>query len=202
MKCITLLVLIVGILINRPLAHAARIEKAMGVGLTFFSGNESSYVSPDLSPHVSFSANILKKRINFVNHFEFGYMSSGKNFGGSLGTYSGYFGIYELATRFNLAKESIQPYLEIGPTIGMFAVTASGATGTQSKNQTSFKYGYTVGTGFDWLESAQRGESNGWGIGFNYFYYFKSPSNFEFPAAKLAVQGVKFEFRYIFQPAK
>ena len=183
-------------------AQAARIEKAIGTGLTFFSGNENSFVSPDLSPQVSFAANILYKRINIVNHFEFGAMTGGKNFAGSLGSYTGFFGNYVLAMRVNLAKESVQPYFELGPTLGMFAITATGASGSQSKNQTSMKYGYTIGTGFDWLKAARRGESSGWGMGFNYFYYFKSVGSFEFPAAKLAVQGVKFELRFLLAPSK
>lgn len=185
-----------------PQAYAARVEKAVGLGLTFFSGNESTHLSPDLSPHVSFSANILQKRINWVNHFEFGFMTGGKNFGGTMGTYTGYFGTYSLGMRVNLAKESMQPYFELGPTVGMFAATVSSPPGTESKNQTAFKYGYMLGVGFDWLKTARRGEGTGWGMGFNYFSYFKSPSVFEFSGAALAIQGVKFEFRYLLQPSK
>lgn len=178
--------------------HAARVEKSAGLGMAYFSGNESSYLAPELAPTVSFAANMLYRRLNIVNHFEFAYFMGGKNFGGSHGTYSGFAGNYHLGFKLNLAKENVQPYLQVGPALGMFIASLASGGNNVSKNQTSMKYGYSIGTGFDWLASGARGDGNGWGMGFSYFSYFPSPALFEFPNAKVGAQGIKIEFRRLF----
>lgn len=178
--------------------HAARVEKSAGLGLAYFSGNESSYLAPELAPTLSFAANFLYRRLNIVNHFELGFFMAGKDFGGSHGTYSGFVGNYHLGFKLNLAKEHVQPYLQIGPALGMFIATLASGGNDVSKNQTSMKYGYVIGTGFDWLRSGSRGDGNGWGVGFSYFSYFPSPAIFEFPNATLGAQGIKIEFRRLF----
>lgn len=179
-------------------ARAGRLEKAIGAGISYYSGDQSKALSPPLSGQASFSANIIYRKFNIVNHFEFGLLSGGTNFGGSLGAYSGFVGSYELGVRLNLASESIQPYIEMGPAIGLFALslgTTSSTTSNISQNQTALKYGYVLGTGFDWVRGGARGEGNGWGLGFSYFSFMKSPSMFEFPDAKLVAYGIKLEVR-------
>lgn len=180
-------------------AHAtSRVEKTFGLGVDLYSGAEASYVSPELAPALHLGANLIFKGINLTNHFELSYLSGGQNFGGKHGAYGGVVGTYDFGFRFNLAKDELQPFIQAGPSIGLFGVMLSAGSSTVSKNQTAFKYGYSIGTGFDWIRSGMRGEGNGWGLGVSYFSFMKSPSVFEFPNASLGAHGVKIEFRRVF----
>lgn len=174
-------------------------EKAVGIDLSFYSGTDSTNITAPYSLGFTFSSNsINSSRLNLVNRFGFHAIVGGKNFLGSYGNYSGFLGNYEFGLRFNLSKEGVLPYIELGPLIGMYIIRLSGAGSSVSTNQTSFKYGYTIGTGFDWIPAGGRGSGHGWGFGINYFTYLQSLSMFEFSAGPLSAKGIVVEFRRVF----
>jgi hypothetical protein len=183
--------------------HAAKFEKALGLGSYYYTGTEAKNLAPDFGPFISFSGTLLNtKFLNLVNHFDFSTLVGGTNFAGDYGSYFGFSGIYQFAFRFNLAKGNILPILEVGPLLGMYTITLSSPPSGSSRNQTAFKYGFTVGTGFDWLNEEKRGGSGGWGMAFHYFKFFTSPGFFDFSAKKLSANGIRFELRLILSSGK
>src|SRR5690348_9467455 len=80
----------------------AKLEKALGLGFSFYSGSENKGLTPNVAPHLSFSANLITtKTINLVNRFELGALADGQNFGGIYGKYTGFEGTYAFAPRLN-----------------------------------------------------------------------------------------------------
>jgi hypothetical protein len=185
-------------------AERPKHEKAMGAGVAFYSGDQAQTLTPPTSFHIMFSANMLwSRRFNLVNRFEMGLLSGGVNFANQYGTYSGYLGSYTIAPRINFSTEGVQPYFEAGGMLGLFAISlsAQGTNSTISQNQTSLKYGYVIGTGFDWMKGGERGQGGGFGVGINYFRYSRSPSTFEFPAAAQTAIGIRVDARWLIPPS-
>lgn len=184
-------------LLTAPLHAGPRAEAAFGLGTSFYSGDESKQLTPSQAYQIGFWGNLVYGGFGLINHFDLGYLA-GKNFGGSYGTYSGYTGSYELGARFNFGKGTMQPYLEAGLLIGLYALGLSSPPAGKSESQTAFKYGYIAGIGFDWIKGGNRGEGPGWGLGLSYFRLYPSLGSFEFAAANLDATGIKADIRYNF----
>lgn len=173
-------------------ARAARAQKSVGFGPVFYSGSSTSALTPPYSAEFTFSSNLRSsKAVWFANRFDFGALF-GDDFGGK-GAFYGATGHYSFGPRFNFGKGGILPYLELGATIGLFAIQLTSPPSGDSKNQTALKYGYFAGIGFDSI----RGDGGGWGISLGYFRFLPTPSLFEFPAKSLTASGIKVEYRVL-----
>lgn len=173
-------------------AEAARGRRSLGLAGVFYTGKKASSIAAPLAGGFAFSSyHFLGKWVYLKHRFGLEGMV-GQKFAGDKGAYIGIVGTYDFNIRLNLANSDLQPYLEAGPILGVFVIRLTGPDDATSTNQGSLKYGYIVGTGFDWS-----GKSYGFGINVSYFKYLKSPSIFEFPAASLDAQGVRLELKFL-----
>ncbi len=194
--------LLMGGLMALPSAWAEKMETGVSFGPAFYSGSPSASLTPTFGFQTSYhSAIIFSSIFNWSHRFDLGLLLLGRNLAGQSTNYNGVSGSYITALRVNFSKKRVVPYIEAGPVLGIYALyTSGGNAATNSANQTALKYGYTVGTGFDMVETT-RG-SGGWGIFVSYFNLLKSIPIFEFPVGPVDAKGVKLDIRFLFGDGK
>lgn len=191
---------LLGLCLGFPAFAGGKYERSFGVGGTLYTGKQTTALAPDYGLEMEYSSNsLVGKTLSVVNRFKFGMML-GSNFAGKLGAYIGVSGIYASGLRVNLAKDTILPFIELGPMIGIFGIRLGSGGDTVSTNQSALKYGYMISSGFDKVYTGKRGSGSGWGMGVTYFSFFRSPSMFEFPAGGMSATGVSFEIRWYAPP--
>lgn len=168
---------------------------SMGVATSFLSGSdEATSLQPTIGVEARFSyTSFFSKNFALSNRFGLGLLVGGENFAGAYGAYLGILGAYTAAFRFYIGKATVRPFLEFGPNLGFFIAKLS--SDAVAKSQIALKYGYTIGTGFDWAD-----DGGGWGIGINYFNYLSGPAAFDFPAGSQSAKGIAIELRFILAP--
>ena len=171
-----------------------KASKAFGFHGSFYTGDPANSITPPYGGGLSFQVNKHFGYAFAIKHrFGLEGFGVGENFANEFGTYYGFAGTYDLHFKFLFSKSRFKPFLSFGPNIGMFVIVLNSGDEDTSANQSAFKYGYSISTGFDAIKKTM-----GFGIEVTYFKFLPSTAVFEFPAASVSAQGVRLNFKILF----